>query len=142
MESLFINWNNATGNISDKVRCTFHIPLGDMYLISSYETGQYGHEPFDFIILRDEEQDILQLGKTIAEPETSKIYLQANKNITGIINTDSSSMNLTIMPEFPCSNNPCINANCKRTVDLYRFECNCITGYSRSYGTRYKCKGK
>ena len=128
--------------MSDKVRCTFHIPLGEMYLISNYETGQYGHEPFDFIILRNEEQDVLQIEKTIAEPETSNIYLQANRNITGIINTDSASMNLTIMPEFPCSNKPCINANCSRTIDQYRFECNCITGYSPSHGTRYECEGK
>ena len=130
--------------MSDKVRCTFHIPLGEMYLISNYETGQYGHEPFDFIILRNEEQDILQIGKTIAEPETSKIYLQANKNITGIINTDSASMNLTIMPEFPCSglNNPCINANCTRTIEQHRFDCICIIGHGRSNGTRYKCEGK
>ena len=113
-----------------------------MYLISNYETGQYGHEPFDFIILRYEEQDILQIGKTIAELETSKIYLQANKHITGIINTDSAVMNLTIMPEFPCFNNPCTNANCTRTIDQHRFECNCITGHGRSNGTRYKCEGK
>ena len=128
--------------MSDKVRCTFQIPFDEMYLISKYEPGQYGHEPFDFIILRNEEQDILQIGKTIAEPETSKIYLQANRNITGIINTDSASMSLTIMPEFPCSNNPCINANCTRTSEQHRFDCICITGYGRSKGTRYNCEGK
>ena len=115
-----------------------------MFLISNYESGQYGHEPFDFIILRNEEQDILQIGKTIAEPETSKIYLQANSNLTGIINTDSASMNLTIMPEFPCIglNKPCVNATCTRTVEQHRFDCICITGYSHSNGTRYKCEGK
>ena len=115
-----------------------------MYLISNYETGQYGHEPFDFIILRHEEQDILQVGKTIAEPEISNIYLQAKRNITGIINTDSASMNLTTMPEFPCMGliNPCTNSKCKRTVGKHWFECNCIIGYSPSNDTRYKCEGK
>ena len=126
----------------DKVRCTFHIPLGKMYLISNYEPGQYGHEPFDFIILRNEEQDILQIEKTIAEPEISNIYLEAKSNITGIINTDSATLTLTIMPESPCSNNPCFNANCTRTFEQHRFDCICITGHGRSNGTRYKCEGK
>jgi len=113
-----------------------------MYLISNYETGQYGHEPFDFIILRNEEQDILQIGKTIAEPETSNIYVQSNKNITGIINTDSATMTLTIMPESPCLNNPCTNAICTRTIEQHRFDCICNIGYSRSNDTRYTCPGK
>ena len=115
-----------------------------MYLISYYETGQYGHEPFDFIILRHEEQDILQVGKTIAEPEISNIYLQSNRNITVIINTDSASMNLTTMPEFPCMGliNPCTNSKCLRTNDKYWFQCICLTGHSYSNETRYKCEGK
>ena len=128
--------------MSDKVRCTFQISLGEMYLMSKYETGQYGHEPFDFIILRSEERDILQVGKTIAEPETSNIYLEANRNITGIINTDSAKMTLTIMPKSPCLKNPCSNATCTRTIEQHRFECNCITGHGPSNGTRYKCEGK
>ena len=139
----FINWNNATGNIFDKVQCAFHIPLGRLYAFSNYETGQYGHEPFDFIILRNEEQDILQVGKTIAEPQISNIYLPANSNITGIINTDSASMNLTIMPEFPCFFKPCTNAECEQNLNKqHRFECTCNTGYLPSNDTLYKCQGK
>ena len=114
-----------------------------MYLISNYETGQYGHESFDFIILRNEEQDNLQIGKTIAEPESSKIYLQANRNITGIINTDSALMNLTIMPEFPCLHKPCTNAKCEQNLNKpHRFECICNTGYIPSNDMLYKCQGK
>ena len=121
----------------------FHISVGSFYLISNYKTGQYGHEPFDFIILRDEDQDTLQIVKTIAEPETSNIYLEANRNITGIINTDSASMNLTIMPEFPCMGliNPCTNAECKRTIEQHRFECICNTGFRPFTDSRYICEG-
>ena len=73
----------------------------------------------------------------------SDIYLKAYSNITGIINTDSGAINLTIMPEYPCKNivNPCINGQCTRTIDQGRFECICNTGYGPVINIPYECEG-
>ena len=147
---LYTNWNNVKGNVFDKVQCTFQIPVNSFYLISQYETGQYGHETFDFIILRNEDKDILQTGKKIPEVKISKIYLQADTNITVIINTDSAAMYLTMIPEYPCNItvnstviNPCINAECSPNLNKeHRFECICNNGYRHVTDMHYICEGK
>ena len=127
------------------MQCIFHISEGSFYLISKYETGQYGHEAFDFIIMRNENQDTLQTEMTIAEPKQSNIYLVADRDITGIINTDSAAMTLTIMPESPCIDfNPCYSttaANCTRTHKQHRFDCICNSGYAHVTDMQYQCDG-
>ena len=117
--------------------------MGRLYLFSKYEAGQYGHEPFDFIILRDEEQNTLQIG--LAEPKESDIYLKADTNITGIINTDSAALSLTIIPEYPCEGliNPCTDAKCVRKLNQpHHFKCICNNGYENPTDLSYTCIGK
>ena len=93
--------------------------------------------------MRHEEENTLQIG--LVEPKESDIYLKADTNITGIINTDSAALRLTIMPEYPCegSTNPCTDAECK--INLYQphhFECSCNNGYDNSTDLSYTCEGK
>ena len=118
--------------------------MNNLYLISNYETGQYGHEAFDFVVMRNDDPDRVQTGKTIPEPETSDLYSKAKTNIIGIIYTDSALLNLTTIPEHPCegSVNPCLNARCKENLaKQHHFECICNTGYGHSTDMRYKCQG-
>ena len=118
--------------------------MNDVYLISEYETGQYGHEAFDFIIMRNDDPDTVRTGKSIPQPEKSDLYRKAKTNITGIIYTDNALLNLTTIPEHPCegSVNPCSNAKCNENLnEQHHFECICNTGYSHSTDMRYKCQG-
>ena len=92
--------------------------------------------------MRDEDQDTVQTGKSILQPETSDIYQKAKTNIIGVIYTDSAVLNLTIIPEDICLNNPCTNAECKENLnEQHHFECICHTGYDHSTDMRYKCQG-
>ena len=118
--------------------------MNHVYLISEYETGQYGHEAFDFIVMREDDPGSVKTGKTIPEPEKSDLYSKAKINITGIIYTDSALLNITTIPEHPCegSVNPCFNAKCKENLnEQHHFECICNTGYGPSTDMRYKCQG-
>jgi len=93
--------------------------------------------------LRNEEENTLQIGLT--EPKESDIYLKADTNITGVINTDSAALSLTIMPEYPCEGliNPCTDAKCGRNLNQpHQFECFCNNGYENSTDLSYTCEGK
>ena len=92
--------------------------------------------------MRNEDQDTVQTGKSIPQPEISDLYRKAKTNIIGIINTDSALLNITIIPENICSINPCTNAVCEENLnEQHHFECICNPGYGRSTNMRYKCQG-